>query len=276
MRIQALGLCRFSYLGEGGFQVEHDSLADRRVLLYDPVRMNLRFLWFENICLPGWANQTDHDFKLIVMTGTDFPAVWLDRLCAATAGIPQIVIEQVDPGPHRDMCRSLMTKHRDPSADVIAEFRHDDDDAIAVDYVARLRSDFLSKLRPLYQSQPLLSVDYSRGFTLAAAEGSVALLPQMSHNLGVALTIYMPPDHPKSVMDYGHHRLANFMPGVYFQDTAMFIRGKHGSNDSGTGLKVGYPWHMNEVHRGRILRRRFAVDLRKFERLIIEHHKSLD
>ncbi len=39
MRVQMLGLCRFSYLGLRGYQVEHDSIAARRAYLYDPDRL---------------------------------------------------------------------------------------------------------------------------------------------------------------------------------------------------------------------------------------------
>ena len=39
MRVQMLGLCRFSYLGLRGYQVEHDSIAARRAYLYDPDRI---------------------------------------------------------------------------------------------------------------------------------------------------------------------------------------------------------------------------------------------
>ncbi|MGB8814091.1 MAG: glycosyltransferase [Paracoccaceae bacterium] len=268
MRVQALGLCRFSYLGEGGYQVVHDSLDARRGLLYDADRLALRFLWFEKVCLPAWAAQTDPDFKLVVLTGTDFPKPWLDRLRDVTAAVPQIVIELADPGPHREICRAALQHHVDPEADVVGQFRHDDDDAVAVDYVARLRSDFLDKLRPIYAAHPLFSVDYGRGLTLAAIDGEVAVIPQISHNLGVALTLYMPPTHAKCALDYAHHRLANLMPGVCFQDSVMFIRGKHGENDSGGNLRAGYAWNMNMANQSSILRKRFAIDLDDFTRRI--------
>jgi hypothetical protein len=266
MRVQALGLCRFSYLGEGGFQVEHETLAERRALLYDDARLALRFMWFEQVCLPCWAAQTDPDFTLIVLTGNDFPKPWLKRLRDVTAHIPQIIIEQAAPGPHREICRGVMLRHVDAKADVVGQFRHDDDDAVAVDYVARLRSDFTGKLRPLYAAHPMLAVDYSRGVTLAAIDGRVQILPQISHNLAVALTIYLPPDHPKSALDYGHHRLNNLMQGVCFQDSVMFVRGKHGRNDSGGPLMSGYAWPMKEENRAAVLKKRFAIDMMEFTR----------
>lgn len=276
MKVQVLGICRFSFLVEGGFQVTHDTLDDRRRLLYDTDRLTLRFVWFERVCLPAWAKQTDPDFKLVILTGKDFPQPFLDRLRDVTAAIPQIVIEQEGPGTHRDVCRAVIHRHIDPAATVVAQFRHDDDDAVAVDYVARTRSDFLDKLRPMYRAHPLLSVDYSKGMTLAAIDGKVQILPQMSYNLGVALTIYMRPGHRLSVLDYGHHRLAAKMPGVYFQDSVMFVRGKHGTNDSPGPLRTGYPWEMNQDDTNDILRDRFAIDLPGFRAAIAALPGSAD
>ncbi|WP_231558997.1 glycosyltransferase [Paracoccus sp. PAMC 22219] len=48
-----LGLCRFSYLGLRGYQVEHDSIAARRAYLYDPDRLARRWLWFQTVAVPG-------------------------------------------------------------------------------------------------------------------------------------------------------------------------------------------------------------------------------
>lgn len=80
MRVQMLGLCRFSYLGLRGYQVEHDSIAARRAYLYDPDRLARRWLWFQTVALPGWLAQTDPDFTLVIMTGPDLPEPWLGQL----------------------------------------------------------------------------------------------------------------------------------------------------------------------------------------------------
>ncbi|MCP3879258.1 MAG: hypothetical protein GY701_12850, partial [Sulfitobacter sp.] len=50
--MQVLGLCRFSYPALGGFQVGHDSTADRIAYLYDPARLEERFRLFETVALP--------------------------------------------------------------------------------------------------------------------------------------------------------------------------------------------------------------------------------
>ena len=51
--MQTIGICRFSYPAQGGFQIEHSSIKERCEFLYHPARMDERFRFFETICLPG-------------------------------------------------------------------------------------------------------------------------------------------------------------------------------------------------------------------------------
>ncbi len=271
MTIQVLGLCRFSYVAEGGFKVEHGSVAERRAFLYDPSRLALRFMMFERICLPAWRAQTDPDFTLLLLTGRDFPKLWLDRLQGLIADLPQAKIVQEDPGPHRDVCRRVFRRHVDPKTGVVAQFRHDDDDAVAVDYVARIRSDFAQKLRPIYAAHPLLSVDYARGMTLNIEAGEVALYPCFTHSLGVALTVYMPPGHPNSVLNFAHHRLSAHMPGVSFQDSIMYVRGRHAVSDSGDPKRIGFPYKLDDADQADTLKARFNIDLPGLRAAVARH-----
>lgn len=263
MTIQVLGLCRFSLVSEGAFQVTHASLDERRAFLYDPARLAQRFAWFENVLLPGMAAQSDPDFRLIVLTGADFPQDWRDRLQARVAGIPQVVLDFRAPGKHRDLCHAAVTERIDPAAEVVAQFRLDDDDAVALDYVARIRSDFDRHLRPLYRRNSLLSVDNAKGLVLDASRGGVNVHQVMTHNWTPGLTLYLPPDHDKSVLDYPHHRLLSHMPGVSLQEEIMYVRGKHGANDSKNwGRAIGAA--MDPARAARILHAGFGIDLPAF------------
>ena len=50
---QIVGVCRFSYLGAGGFEASKLDDAALMDLLYDPARMARRFAFFEKLCLPS-------------------------------------------------------------------------------------------------------------------------------------------------------------------------------------------------------------------------------
>jgi hypothetical protein len=61
--MQAIGICRFSYPGEGGFQVEHDDMQARMAYLYAPARMEERFATLETMMLPPLRAQTDDGYR---------------------------------------------------------------------------------------------------------------------------------------------------------------------------------------------------------------------
>ena len=143
MRVQMLGLCRFSYVGLRGYQVEHETYDQRRAMLYDPHRLARRWTWFTEIALPAWREQTDPDFTLVIMTGPDLPEPWLSQLQELVRQVPQFRLELVPPMErHLQACRAAIAPHIDPEAGVIGHFRHDDDDAVAVDYIKSARKDF--------------------------------------------------------------------------------------------------------------------------------------
>lgn len=264
MKIQVLGLCRFSLLVEGGFQTLHETFEDRRRALYDPEALALRFHWFEHVCLPAWRAQSDPDFTLIVATGEDFPE--LDRLRSLLADIPQAVLHLEKPARHRPLCRKILKRFTDPSADVVAQFRIDDDDAVAMDYVQRLRGDF-AKLAPLFEAEGRIWVDHCRGFTLMTPPEGLTILPQVADRMTAALTLYIAPDDGACVMDFAHNKLNQAMTGVTFQDSFMYVRGKHGRNDSTRG-RFGNDGALLEgdFDMVDVLRDRFGIDVDAFER----------
>jgi hypothetical protein len=265
-RIQMLGLCRFSLLVDGGFQTVHDTLEARRAELYAPDRLASRFAWFETVCLPGIRAQTDGDFTLIVLTGEDFPPQAMARLRDLVAPIPQLRIVTRPPGNHRDLCREVMSAHIDASTEVVGQFRIDDDDAFASDYIARSRSDF-PMLRGLYDRHGVLASNYARGLVLVAGEDGLRCEMRAGTNWACALTLYFPPDHPKGVMDYGHHRLAEWMPTVSQNDTVMYVRGIHATNDTVTrGLGTGRV--LTEERTVTLLRNRFGIGLGAVEQAL--------
>ena len=261
--IQVLGLCRFSLVSEGAFQVEHASLEERRAFLYDPERLQQRFVWFEHVVLPCLRAQTDPRFTLIVLTGDDLPQPFADLLEELCATVPQIVLDRRSAGPHRDLCRAAVRARVDPAADVVAQFRLDDDDAVAIDFVERVRADFLP-LSPFFARSGLLSLDYARGLVLSVEEG-ITLRPVVAENWTPALVVFLPPEADRAILDFPHHMLLTRMPGIHLTDDYMFVRGRHESNDSRkwtTGMADPLPWDRMRA----VLRERFAIAFRPFAR----------
>ncbi|MDQ1900197.1 glycosyltransferase [Paracoccus sp. WLY502] len=266
MRVQMLGLCRFSYLGLRGYQKDHSSLEERRAFLYDSERLARRWLWFTTLALPGWRAQTDPDFTLVVMTGPDLPEPYLSRLRDLSQANPWLRLELVPPmDRHLDACRAAIAPHVDPQANVVGHFRNDDDDAVALDYVATARRDFAA-VQPLWLPEGRLSLDHSRGLMLRAGAGGADFVPWIAHNMGVALTIFLRPDEEKTALHFNHTKLPLWMPCVAVTRPLMFIRSIHADSDSGD-MGPGLPWDIAPDALDRQLSRRFGLDRRVLDDL---------
>jgi hypothetical protein len=262
--LQVLGLCRFSYPAIGGFKIAHPTLQSRREFLYDPQRLEHRFAWFSQVTLPALRAQTDPDFTLLLLTGPDFPQ--MARLKALIADIPQIQLVLEEPQPHREICTAVIRRHIQDDVTCTAQFRLDDDDAVAVNFVARLRRDYPTMIRPLMQGagKPVV-LDHSFGITLNRTKtGPLALYPQISHQHPAGLVLFAPPDFQNSVMSFAHHKLNHRFPMLSLADQVMFLRGRHDGNDSGDAVRVGTPVDLPGPPI-RILRERFAIDLARLE-----------
>lgn len=139
MTLQVIGLCRFSYPAIGGFQVDHETIEGRIAYLYDDTRIQERFQLFEAVALPSLRAQTDPDFELIIVIGDQMPAHHRKRLEALISDMPQARIHAEPPRPQREVMKAILNAARHDFSKPCLQFRLDDDDAVAVDFVERLR-----------------------------------------------------------------------------------------------------------------------------------------
>jgi hypothetical protein len=261
--VQVLGLCRFSVPSTGAFQVEHESIEERRAFLYDPARLAMRFTWFEHVNLPGIEAQKDPAFTYVVLVGEDLPEPWRARMESLAARIPQLVIENAPPIHHRVACADALSRHVDPDAEVVIQFRQDDDDGVATDFVQRLRRDY-RKSSGLFKQHGLMALDYNLGINLHDKGGTLTLVPRYHSFLGAAFAVCTRPGDGNYVLDFYHNIIWQQMAAVTFPDSYMWVRGSHGSNDSG---KVADTWKFNKdpAELRRILRKRFGIDVPAFK-----------
>jgi len=228
--MQVIGFCRFSYPAEGGFQVEHGSIRDRMAYLYAPARMEERLRHFECICLPGLKGQTDPDFTFLILVGDSLPDAYLDRLRALVADFPQARIVARPPGPHRQVCQEVINAARDMDTPCL-EFRHDDDDAVAVTFVETLRA-AARDCTALTAAHRLVGFDWNRGFVARPDAKGLRAEPNVTPYWGVAQAVAVQPRVRQTVMNFGHNKINQFMPTVTFTDPPMFVRGHNDHNDS--------------------------------------------
>ncbi len=260
-KVQVLGLCRWSYPSDSkGFRRGSTTLEDVRARLYSPARLEHRLFLLRHLVLPAIARQTDPDFKLIFLIGDALPSPWRGRILRQLAKIPQIVAVFAKEGQSQyDLARTVMSKYRDPSADVIAQFRLDDDDAVGTDFVEKTRSVF-NDIEPLYKGAGLFGLDFCRGLVMRSSREGCDFTPISMRFWAPGTVIFTAPENPRSVIDFHHLRLWHEMPTLMWRDGPMFIRGAHHDNDSdianlgrrAQGFKLDAPLDQ-------VLRERFAL-----------------
>ncbi len=258
--MQVIGFCRFSYPAEGGFQVEHDSIGDRMDFLYAPARMEERFRHFETLCLPGLKAQTDPDFTFVILVGDSLPAPHLARLKALIADFPQAKIVSRPPMPHRKVCQEVINAERGDLSAPCLQFRHDDDDAVAVNFVQRLRQ-AARDCEGLVQGNPLVGFDFNRGYVTTAGPEGIRAREELEPFWGVALGMSVKAGHKLTIMNFMHRRLPRFMPTVTLTDAPMYIRGHNGFNDSRQGdRKPPAPLPLLDDDTRKLFRETYAID----------------
>ncbi|AHM03931.1 hypothetical protein roselon_01549 [Roseibacterium elongatum DSM 19469] len=263
-RVQVQGLCRFSFPCTGGFKKYHEDLEERRAALYSPIRLDQRLTWFEHVALPALRAQTDKDFTLHLLLGEDFPQPWRDRLMRLIADLPQIVPVFRAAGDHRSVCREVLWAGRDPQAATVAEFRLDDDDAVAVNYVQSLRRNW-PRVRKLVSATGRLALDQGKGMVLEACDTG-AIVPHLFLTMcwTPGLALYLRPDDTGTIMDFPHHKIWHRVPFVSLTEQVMFIRGDHATNDARTPWNATAPVANAPGDLGALLKTRFDIDLDAF------------
>ncbi|GAB5435114.1 MAG: glycosyltransferase [Falsiruegeria mediterranea] len=229
--MQVIGICRFSYPGQGGFQVEHETLDDRIAYLYATERMEERFRTFEAFTLPPLRTQTDDDYTFLVVIGDSMPDVHRQRLEALLEGMPQAVIQAHPPGRHRKVMQDAINSVRHFDNEPCLQFRMDDDDAVARRYVASLR-EAAQDVRKLSRKNREIAIDFNQGFLAQAGPHGISAKATNGPYTTAALALMFKPSNRLSVMNFSHVKVAQKMPTVTFTGEDMLVRGHNDYNDS--------------------------------------------
>ena len=266
-KLQVLGLCRWSYPSQtGAFNNTGESLEALQSELYAAERMAVRLFFLEHLVLPSLRAQSDPDFTLVLMMGETLPEPWRSRVLELVQDVPQVKPVFLPEGQnHMAACTALMRAHRDENADVVVEFRLDDDDAVASDFVAQLRG-LYRQLRPIYKANKRVAVDFCRGFLFRCEDdGGVNYLPVEARLWTPALALYLPPDHPRSLLNYPHMRTWRSMPVLSLNKKPMFVRGAHEGNDSAIKERKVDSFRYKLETLPSVMASDFGVDLEAFE-----------
>ncbi len=229
--MQVIGLCRFSWPGVGGFQVDHPSLQERIDYLYAPERLEERFRTFETITLPPLKAQTDPDFTFLIVIGEALPKPWHDRLQDLVADMPQVVVQPRAPGRHRPVMQEAINSVRRFDSEPCLQFRMDDDDAVACVFVEKLR-EAAHDIASLSRRHRYLAIDFNQGFIASPGAKGLRATPTKAPYSTAALALMLQPSEERTVMNFAHAKVSQNMPTLTFSGQDMLIRGHNDFNDS--------------------------------------------
>ena len=264
--MQILGLCRFSYPALGGFQVGHETIEDRIAYLYEPARLEERFRLFEAVALPCLMAQTDPDFEMIVLVGDSLPKQHMARLKALLSPLPHARIIVEPPRPHREVMKEILNKARLSRYEPCVQFRFDDDDAIAVDFIAKLRK-AVDDAAPLLVQHKSVALDWNKGYVAEFGADGIEATPSYRPFYTAALAMFVNARCPLTIMNFAHDKLPRFMPALSFPDQAMYVRGHNGFNDS--RQKNARPIELSPLsaEEETLFKDRFAIDINAVRRV---------
>lgn len=258
--MQAIGLCRFSYPAKGGFQIEHETLQDRLDFLYAKDRMEERFRFFETVALPCLRKQTDTDFDLIVVVGTQLPEQYRARLYDLTADIPQIHIHAEPPRKHREVMKDILNAARNDPSEPCLQFRYDDDDAISVDFIEKLRKT-VKQCGHLLRGKRSVAFDWNQGYVAELDAKGIRAAQIFRQFCVTSLGMYIRGNCPLTIMNYAHDKIPRHMPAFCFNDPAMFVRGHNSYCDSRQKNAKHIPVETLTPEEETLFKERFAIDI---------------
>jgi hypothetical protein len=221
------GYIRFSFFGRNdtrtGRHVTDDE--ERFKVLYNSVRMEERFYFFEKITLPSIRAQIDKDFKILVVSSEVMPEEYKVRLNAITADIPQIEVIYSS-APH--ITDELNPRIAEMTAGVegkTVHFRLDDDDAVCAQMIGLLRKS------SRYARENEL-INFPRGFFLTMNDGQPQLLRKFEPYIAIAWAYVNKPGQIRNPYQGIHNRAHYYVPSMLDPKPYAYIHVSHDSSDT--------------------------------------------
>ncbi len=257
---QVIGLVRFSVLATDYYSDTHGSPEAVKAHLYTPERMALRLKMFETLCLPSLARQSDQGFTLVVLTSTELPGQARAKLDEMLAPYPNMRVHAAEPGPHYQIIKAAYASAYEEGRSHRVEFRLDDDDALAGDYISRLKA-LAGPLRDLNPEAPT-AISFNRGFYVdVTGEGGNAVFDTVERApLSCGTALLKPAAYGRNPYRYNHRALAQHYTLYSDISAPCFLRTLHRDNKS-VPAKLGITGKMPPQAVAREVEARFGFDI---------------
>lgn len=260
--IKILGVCRFSMLGRGDWKAyrnQPDEALEAIYLkqagdLFAPDRLEARLATFEHLTLRSLANQSDADFRLLVVSSDRMPATYRKRLEALCRDVEQVILRFLPPTHISDAIQQAAPEAGLNLPDTV-QFRLDDDDCVSKDYIRRLRRHAASMWRNAHFAVSFPSIFYC--ITDGPTEGIYDWYSPF-FSAGAAIR-----HSSRTIFDYGHYAIPTRLVAVTDPHFPNIVTHR-GDNDT--------PRHAPEILRKRGMRPASRSDV---ERAIERHFDYL-
>ncbi|MEM9967109.1 MAG: glycosyltransferase [Pseudomonadota bacterium] len=225
------GHCRFSYFGRTDTGRDVESLDHAKRLLWNKERMAVRFHLFEQITLPSIEYQTDVDFEFVITTSNEMPDVYQARLDDAVAHLSNVRVLRTSETQIGNALRDVMYEASESSINGSVHFRLDDDDALCVQYIERLRVAAAAL-------QPRTMVTFSTG-VLGHTEGDRAIHRTFEqHSIAIGLALVNAPGDLRTPFQIQHKAYGNSNPVFSDPTFTAFHYTRHTTNNTNGYEKV--------------------------------------
>lgn len=233
--VQIAGLIRFSCpfksLKVGGFRWRFDSVEAQLEAMYTEERMELRFRYFEKLCLHTLKRQTDKNFTIGVMVGEDMPERYGQRLEGLLADLPQAKIIAMPVMSYKWAIKRAFDQLFDPDIPFRLSFRLDDDDAVAVDFIEQVSGKIPHLLAMAGAIDPI-ALSFLRRITLLGEEGRRLIESVDGMPNGIGLCVLAPTGSDEHAYSHIHNQVQRYMPTLTDSRPLMNLRTYHSGNDS--------------------------------------------
>ena len=218
--------------------------------LFSPERLESRLATFEHLTLRSLANQSDADFRLLVVSSDRMPDVHRARLEDICRGVEQVVLRFLPPIHVSEAIHQAAPDIGLDLADTV-QFRLDDDDCVSSDYIRRLRRHAACMWRNAHFAVSFPSIFYC--ITDGPTEGIYNWYSPF-FSAGAAIR-----HSSRTIFDYGHYAIPTRLVAVTDPHFPNIVTHR-GDNDT--------PRHAPEILRKRGMRPASREDV---ERAIERH-----
>lgn len=266
IRNQIVGLVRFSFATLGEFYPGFDGIDAMEAFLFDPDRLARRFVLFEVFCLPSLRQQTDPDFRCILLVGANMPQPWKARLQDLCAGVPAIQIVEAAPDYHYTGIKKALLHVPSDGCSHRTTFRFDDDDALDNGFIARLKA-IAPKAIEIGGADNPVAIGHNLGFYLEQQPDKTIVYPTCERTpLSVGAALCAPISFSENIYRHNHRALGEYFN--LYSDTQhfTFVRTVHRDNKSNP-RRSGHKLKMPNTEIDRILQENFGRKLGHFKHL---------